>query len=69
MSNYPRPIFEGSADGFDGGQARAPTITAKGFAPTSLAVSTVVRTSASAWAAHMALAPAGSTRGGSGGDE
>ena len=35
-------------------QARTPTMTSKGFAPLSRAVSTVVRTSASAWAAHMA---------------
>src|SRR5208337_1480059 len=35
-------------------QGRTPTMTAKGLAPLSLAVSTVVRTSASASAAHMA---------------
>src|SRR6202020_227018 len=39
------------------GQARARTITAKGFAPLSFAVSMVVLTSASAWAAHMARYP------------
>jgi hypothetical protein len=47
-------FFGTSSRGFDGRQAMAPTITAKGLAPVSLAVSTVVRTSASAWAAHMA---------------
>src|SRR5271157_4989632 len=35
-------------------QTRVSRIVWKGFAPLSLAVSTVVRTSASAWAAHMA---------------
>ena len=44
---HPR-IFEARRRGSGGGQARAPTMTAKGFSPLSLAVSTVVRTSASA---------------------
>jgi hypothetical protein len=49
------PLFdEADACGSERVQARMPTITAKGFAPLSLAVSTVVRTSASASAAHMA---------------
>ena len=49
------PLFyEASAGGLDRVQARVSTITAKGLAPLSLAVSTVVRTSASALAAHMA---------------
>ena len=48
------PLLETAPGGFDGGHARMPTITAKGLAPRSLAVSTVVRTSASASAAHIA---------------
>jgi gluconolactonase len=49
------PLFEEAwAGGSDRVQARVPTMTAKGLAPLSLAVSTVVRTSASASAAHMA---------------
>jgi esterase/lipase superfamily enzyme len=52
--NYPPPTFEADARRWRRVHARAAAITAKGFAPLSLAVSTVVRTSASAWAAHMA---------------
>ena len=49
--NYPPLFLSGDLRRF---QARTPTMTSKGFAPLSRAVSTVVRTSASAWAAHMA---------------
>ena len=52
--NYPPLFFEAVVRGSDRAQAMMPTMTAKGFAPLSLAVSTVVRTSASASAAHMA---------------
>jgi hypothetical protein len=51
--NYPL-LFLGRVHGFLRLQARAARIVWKGFAPLSFAVSTVVRTSASACAAHMA---------------
>ena len=54
QGNYPPLFFEAVVRGSDRAQAMMPTMTAKGFAPLSLAVSTVVRTSASASAAHMA---------------
>ena len=47
-------IFEGVEPWRVGDQARVARITSKGFAPWSRAVSTLVRTSASASAAHMA---------------
>lgn len=53
--NYPAPGHEDGGHGSRGAQARAPRMTLKGLAPLSRAVSIVVRTSASAWAAHMAL--------------
>ena len=53
-SNYPPIFLRGDLRRF---QARTPRMTSKGFAPLSRAVSTVVRTSASALAAHMARLP------------
>jgi hypothetical protein len=50
-SQLPTPIFRAR---FLPVHARVSRIVWKGFAPLSLAVSTVVRTSASAFAAHMA---------------
>jgi hypothetical protein len=52
--NYPPPTFERRFCGLRRAQARMLTMTLKGFAPLSRAVSIVVRTSASASAAHMA---------------
>ena len=52
--NYPPPVFERRFRGLRRAQARVVTMTVKGLAPLSLAVSVVVRTSASASAAHMA---------------
>jgi hypothetical protein len=55
LGTITHPLFdEADSRGSYSIQARMPVITAKGFAPLSLAVSTVVRTSASASAAHMA---------------
>ena len=48
------PLYDGGFLGLRRRQASVTTITPKGFAPLSRAVSTVVRTSASALAAHMA---------------
>ena len=47
-------VFERQFLVLRGGQARMATMTSKGLPPVSLAVSIVVRTSASASAAHMA---------------
>ena len=52
--NYPPLSFERRVCGLVLAQARMLTITLKGFAALSLAVSMVVRTSASASAAHIA---------------
>jgi transcriptional regulator with XRE-family HTH domain len=52
--NYPPPTFGRRFCGLRRSQARMLTMTLKGFAPLSRAVSIVVRTSASASAAHMA---------------
>jgi hypothetical protein len=52
--NYPPSTFERRFCGLRWAQARMLTMTLKGFAPLSRAVSIVVRTSASASAAHMA---------------
>jgi hypothetical protein len=54
QSNYPPPTFGRRFCGLRRSQARMLTMTLKGFAPLSRAVSIVVRTSASASAAHMA---------------
>ena len=51
IGQLPTPIFRAR---FLPVHARVSRIVWKGFAPLSLAVSTVVRTSASAFAAHMA---------------
>ena len=50
-SNYPPPFL---GRRYLGRQAKVSRMVWKGFAPLSLAVSTVVLTSASAFAAHMA---------------
>ena len=55
VGNYPPPLTP--VFGEIRAQARVARIVAKGFVPLSLAVSTVVRTSASALAAHMARYP------------
>jgi len=52
--NYPPPAFERRFCDLQRAQARVLTMTLKGFAPLRRAVSMVVRTSASASAAHMA---------------
>jgi hypothetical protein len=53
VSNYP-PLFRGVVFRSLGLQASVATMTLNGLAPLSLAVSMVVRTSASACAAHIA---------------